>query len=240
MSVQANTPSYAEGLKKWQSAIFFPQSSEKEERNRAATAHIKQGEPMRNLILFSAVMLLASLGLAQSTSTWKYDLSHAKLSFSIAHFGISETEGKFSQFDGKVVSGKEDFTDALFEITIDVNSIDTDDARRDEHLKSPDFFDVKKYPSITFKSTKVTPTGKNTFKLTGDFSMHGVTKEISLDVLYKGTVVDPFNNTKAGFKISGIIDRTDFGLEWNGVLAAGGALLGDEVTLAINIELQKI
>ena len=173
------------------------------------------------------------------TTKWGYDASHAKVGFTISHFGISETEGKFTKFDGTVLSDKPDFSDATIDISIDVNSINTEDAKRDTHLKSPDFFDVAKYPSITFKSKLFKSVGKNKYKLTGNFTLHGITREIELDVIYKGTVVDPYKNTKAGFKISGVIDRTQFGLVWNGKLAAGELLVGNDVYLDINIELIK-
>jgi polyisoprenoid-binding protein YceI len=192
---------------------------------------------MKKTIL--AAMLLLRLVVNSQTTKWGYDASHAKVGFSISHFGISETEGKFTKFDGLVLSDKPDFSDANIDFTIDVNSINTEDTQRDKHLKSADFFDTEKYPSIHFKSTSFKMTGKNKYKLTGSFTMHGVTKEISLDVMYKGTVVDPYKNTKAGFRIMGAVDRTQYGLVWNGKLSTGDALLGDVVNLDINMELIK-
>ena len=190
-------------------------------------------------IIISALILAATVFANAQTSQWRYDDTHAKVGFSISHFGISETEGKFTKFSGTVLSDKPDFSDAKIDITIDVNSINTEAAQRDAHLKSADFFDVAKFPSIVFKSKKLTPSGKNKYKLTGDITMHGVTKEIILDVIYKGTVVDPYKNTKAGFKLSGTLNRNDFGLTWNGKLASGEILVGNEVELMINIELIK-
>lgn len=175
---------------------------------------------------------------AQNTK-WAFDGSHAKIGFSVSHMGISETEGKFTKFEGTVLSDKPDFSDAKIDLTIDVNSINTEDKRRDDHLKAADFFDAAKYPTITFKSKSFKSLGKNKYKLVGDFTMHGVTKEIELDVTYKGTVEDPYKNTKAGFKLSGVIDRTQFGLVWTGKLAAGGLLVGNDINLDINIELIK-
>ena len=193
---------------------------------------------MKKIIVAIAFATTAILSQAQ-TQKWGYDASHAKVGFSISHFGISETEGKFTKFDGTVLSDKADFSDAKIDFTIDVNSINTEDAQRDTHLKSADFFEVAKYPNITFKGKSFKPSGTNKYKLTGDFTMHGVTREITLDVFYKGTVVDPYKNTKAGFKLSGVIDRIQFGLVWNGTLAAGGLLVGNQVNLDINIELIK-
>ena len=175
-----------------------------------------------------------------SIGKWSYDISHAKLGFTISHFGISETEGRFTQFEGKVLSNTPDFSDAKIDLTIDVASLNTDDVQRDNHLKSADFFDVAKFPSIIFRSKEIAPVSVHKYKLTGDLTMHGIVREIVLDVVYKGTVIDPFNNTKAGFTVTGEIDRTKFGLTWNGVLAAGGLLVGNTVYISINMELVKI
>jgi len=193
---------------------------------------------MKNII-FSTTILLSSISAFSQTTQWGYDLGHAKVGFSISHFGISETEGKFTKFEGLVLAEKPDFSDAKIDFTIDVNSINTEEPQRDAHLKSADFFDIAKYPTITFKSKSLKPVGKNKFKMIGDITMHGVTKQIELDVTYKGTVVDPYKNTKAGFKISGTLDRTDFGLVWNGKLATGDLLVGNDVDLDVNIELIK-
>ena len=186
-----------------------------------------------------AISLFANIAYAQTTK-WAIDASHAKIGFSVSHFGISETEGKFTKFDGTVLSDKPDFSDAKISFTIDVSSINTEDSKRDEHLRSADFFDVAKYPSIVFMGKSFKSAGKNKYKLTGTITMHGVSRDITLDVLYRGTVPrDPFGNTKAGFKISGVVDRTQFGLTWNGKLAGGELLVGDNVNLDIDIELIK-
>jgi polyisoprenoid-binding protein YceI len=190
----------------------------------------------KRIMVLTGLMAAMLTGYSQSTK-WGYDASHAKVGFTISHFGISETEGRFTKYDGVVLADKPDFSDAKVEFTVDVNSIDTDDAQRDTHLKSPDFFDVAKYPSIIFKSTSLKPLGKNKYKLTGDITLHGVTRSIELEAVYRGTVVDPYKNTKAGFRITGGLDRTQFGLSWNGKLATGDMLVGNQVNLDINIEL---
>ncbi len=192
---------------------------------------------MKAIIIY-VFILSASVSFAQTTQ-WDYDNTHAKVGFSVSHFGISETEGKFTQFEGAVFSDKPDFADAKINFQIDVNSINTENAQRDTHLKSPDFFDIARFPSILFRSKSLKAIGKNQYKMKGDINLHGITKEIELDVVYKGTVIDPYKNTKAGFKISGMIDRTQFGLLWNGKLASGEILVGNEVLLDINIELIK-
>ncbi|MES1222023.1 MAG: YceI family protein [Bacteroidota bacterium] len=193
---------------------------------------------MKNITLPIMLFITSVISYSQTTK-WSYDASHAKISFTISHLGISETEGKFTKFDGTVLSDKADFSDAIIDFTIDASSINTDDEKRDTHLKSADFFDVARFPKIVFKSKSFRPVGNNSYKLIGDFTLRGVTKEIALDVVYKGTVVDPFKNTKAGFKITGTIDRTNYGLVWNGTFAAGELLVGNDVSLDINIELLK-
>jgi polyisoprenoid-binding protein YceI len=194
---------------------------------------------MKKVIFIIALAITATKSLAQTK--WEYDKTHAKIGFSISHFGISETEGKFTKFSGGVTTTKADFSDAKFDITIDVNSINTENTDRDSHLKSADFFDTEKFPNITFKSKSLKSAGKNKYKLNGDITIHGITKNITLDMVYTGTVEkDPYGNTKAGFKIRGTIDRTQFGLKWNGKLASGNLLVGDEVDLIINIEAQKV
>lgn len=194
---------------------------------------------MRSIIIIFLVLQISSISARAQSTQWGYDASHAKVAFTVSHFGISETEGRFTKFDGSVAADKPDFSDAQINFTIDVSSIDTDDGQRDTHLKSADFFDAAKFPVIVFRGTKLSPVSKNKYRLTGTLTMHGVTKEIGLDVNYRGTVVDPFKNTKAGFRISGAIDRTEFGLNWNGKLASGEILVGNQVNLDINIELVK-
>lgn len=195
---------------------------------------------MKNLFLSLILMVITISGYSQSTK-WIVDDTHAKIGFKVAHFGISETEGKFNKFSGTVLSDKADFSDSKIEFVIDVNSVDTDNEQRDVHLKSADYFDVAKYPQIVFKGKSLKSVSNNKYKLTGDFTMHGVTKEVVLDVVYRGTVpIDPFGNTKAGFKITGTIDRTKWGLTWTSSLASGDLLVGNDVDLECNIELTKV
>lgn len=193
---------------------------------------------MKKIIVSLLLVAIAIKGSAQTTS-WSVDKAHAKIGFSITHFGISEIEGRFTKFDGTVMADKPDFSDAKIQFSIDVTSIDTEQSQRDTHLKSADFFDAGKYPSIMFKSKSLKLVSKNKYALTGDLTMHGVTKEVNLDLLYKGTIVDPDKKTRAGFKISGVIDRTLFGLAWNGQLASGDLAIGNDVTLGASIELVK-
>jgi polyisoprenoid-binding protein YceI len=189
----------------------------------------------------AASLVMMSPMLAQTN--WKVDASHSKLRFSVTHMMVSETEGKFKVFDGKATSKSDlDFTNAAITFTADAASIDTDDPKRDGHLKSPDFFDTEKYPDISFKSVTMKPTGKGktSYDLEGDLTMHGVTKRVKLLAVGAAqTVKDPYGNTKYGFRVLGKLNRKDFGLSWNAALEAGGVAVSEEVDLALSIELNK-
>lgn len=196
---------------------------------------------MKKLTTFAAALLIASAATAQVS--WKVDNSHSKLGFSVTHMMVSETEGKFKVFEGTASSKTEmDFTDAKIDFTADAASINTEDEKRDGHLKSPDFFDVEKFPKIIFKSTSMKPTGKGAtaYTLEGDLTMHGVTKHVKLSAIGASkTIKDPYGNIKNGFKVTGTINRKDFGLNWNAALEAGGVAVSDEVKIDLNIELNK-
>lgn len=195
---------------------------------------------MKKLSILLSLVLIASLGMYAQKTTYGFDKAHTNVRFSIAHMVISEVDGNFSDFDGKVVTSKEDFTDADISFKINVESINTDDAKRDEHLRSPDFFDVANNPEITFESKSMEKISEKEYKLTGDLSMNGKTKSVTLDVKYGGTIVDPWGNTKAGFKITGTINRLDWGLKYNSVMDSGGLLIGEEVDIVCNVELIKL
>ncbi len=194
---------------------------------------------MRKLGITMAALFVAVLTFAQSTN-WGFDQSHSNVRFAVSHMVISEVEGNFSKYEGSVKSTKSDFSDASVNFTINVNSIDTDDEKRDEHLRGTDFFDVAKFPNITFKSTSMEKVGDKKFKVTGDFTMLGITKEITMDVKYGGTINDPWGNTKAGIKVTGTINRTDWGLKYNSTLDTGGLMIGEDVDIVCNFELIKL
>lgn len=172
-------------------------------------------------------------------STWGVDVSHTNINFSVSHMVISETTGKFKAFEGSVESPSSDFNNAKISFTVDVNSINTDDEKRDGHLKSDDFFNAEKFPKMTFTSKSFKKVGGNKYKLVGDMTIRDVTKPVTFDVVYGGTVKDPWGNTKAGFKLAGKINRKEYGLKWTAALEAGGAVVGDEVSINANIELAK-
>ena len=162
--------------------------------------------------VISGLILMNTSVFAQST--FKVDPAHAKVTFSTVHNTISDVEGLFNSFESSVSASKEDFSDAVFELSIDVKSIDTEVTMRDDHLRSADFFEVEKFPKMTFKSTSVGKTKeKNRYKLKGDLIMHGVTKTVTLDLWYRGTITDAQSgNEIAGFQVSGILNRLDFGV----------------------------
>ncbi|MBK7667871.1 MAG: YceI family protein [Sphingobacteriaceae bacterium] len=188
-----------------------------------------------------AALLVVSWGFNAQTN-WKVDGSHSKLGFAVTHLMVSETEGKFKVYEGTVASKSEmDFTDAKIEFSVDVNSINTDDEKRDGHLKSADFFDVEKFPKMTFKATSMKAGKvKGTYDLEGDLTMHGVTKKVKLTAIGASkTVKDPWGNTKYAFKITGKLNRVDYGLKWNAALEAGGVVVSEEVKIDCTIELNK-
>ncbi len=190
----------------------------------------------RSFTLAAFLFLLALPLFAQKTK-WVADPAHSRIGFTVTHMVITEVEGKFDKFTVEVYSDKPDFSDARAIVTIDVNSINTGNAKRDNHLRSPDFFDAAKYPTIKFVSKKMQRVGKNRYKLIGDLTIRNVTKEVALDVEFRGTVRDPWGNTRAGFKVSGEINRQDFGVSWNKTLDQGGLVVGNTVKLDIDLEL---
>lgn len=190
-------------------------------------------------LLFLFAIATSSLGAVAQTN-WSLDKSHSSVKFSVQHLVISEMEGSFKMFDGSVKApSATDFTNAKVNFTVDVNSINTDDEKRDGHLKSDDFFNAEKYPAMKFTSTSFKKVKGNMYTLEGDLTIRDVTKKVKFAVVYGGTVKDPWGNTKAGFKASGRINRKDFGLKWNAATEAGGAVVGDDVDMLINVELAQ-
>src|SRR5438105_5781389 len=161
-----------------------------------------------------SLLVVAALAYgAVSAQNWSLDKAHAKLGFATTHLMVSEVEGNFKSFDAKLTSSKDDFTDAVIELTAEVASINTDNEGRDKHLKSPDFFDAEKFTTLTFKSKSLTKVEGKKYKLAGDLTLHGVTKPVVLDVIFNGTITHPFNKKLvAGFKVTGTIKRTDFNI----------------------------
>jgi polyisoprenoid-binding protein YceI len=175
----------------------------------------------------------------QTITKWKIDPTHSEVEFKVKHLVISTITGKFKEFSGTVESNADDFTDAEVSFVLKTASIDTNQAERDTHLKSPDFFDVQKFPEVTFKSSSMKKEGNNKYKLTGQLTVKGTTQPIVLDAEYGGTATDYEGNQKVGFEITGKFNRKDYGLNWDGITQAGSIVVGNEVRLSINIELVK-
>ncbi len=166
---------------------------------------------MKKFILIVSAMVITIAGFSQTT--WTNDKMHSKLTFTVTHLGISDIFGLFKDFTVTVTTNKEDFSDAVFELTADVASISTEVEPRDNHLKSEDFFDVAKYPKLTFKSTAIKSSGKDKYELTGDLTIHGVTKSVTMDLWYRGTITNPMSKKPVtGFQLTGKIDRSQFGI----------------------------
>jgi len=175
----------------------------------------------------------------ETLTKWVLDPMHSEVQFKVKHLVISTVSGFFKSFEGELDTDNDDFTDASISFSLDINSIDTNQTPRDEHLKSAEFFDAEKYPKITFKSTSFTKTGDDEYSLVGDLTVKDVTKSVKLDVEFGGAATDFYGNTKAGFEISGKINRKDFGLTWSGVTEAGAVVVGEDIKLLINVQFAK-
>ena len=173
-----------------------------------------------------------------SATKWVLDPTHSELQFKVKHLVISTVTGFFKKFSGSVESETEDFDGADVTFSLDVNSIDTNQADRDAHLKSADFFAAEQYPTLDFAGILKKVSGED-YKLDGALTIRGTTKPIVFDVTFGGTMVDPWGNTKAGFEINGKINRKEFGLNWNALTEAGGMVVSEEVKIHINVELAK-
>lgn len=171
--------------------------------------------------------------------TWIIDASHSTVTFSVRHMMISKVRGRFSRFDGTVNFDEQNPANSSVHVTIDATSIDTRDERRDGHLMSPDFLDVANYPAITFISKRVEAIDDSHGRIIGDLTIRGVTREVALEVEYNGQSKSPWGTLSAGFSASTKINRKDWGLTWNVALETGGVLVGDEVTIEIEIEIVK-
>ena len=171
-----------------------------------------------------------------AATSWNLDKSHSGVKFGIDHLVISEVEGTFKVFNGSLTSPTPDFNNAKVDFTVDVNSISTDDEKRDGHLKSDDFFNAEKYPAMKFSSTSFKKVKGNAYVMEGNLTIRDVTKKVKWAVIYGGSVKDPWGNIKSGFKATSKINRKDFGLKWGSVTEAGGAVVGDEVRMIVNVE----
>jgi polyisoprenoid-binding protein YceI len=191
---------------------------------------------LRNMFL---ITLISAVSLMAQKSGWTLDKAHTNVNFSIRHMVISEVTGKFKDFDINFAATKSDFTDASVEATIKVASINTENDKRDAHLRTDDFFNAEKFPEIKFKSTAFEKVGENKYKIVGDLTIRDVTKKVAFDAVYNGSVKSPWGATVSSWKVSLAINRFDYGLKWNKAIEAGGLIAGDEVNITLNIELTK-
>ncbi len=172
-----------------------------------------------------------------STTKWVLDPSHSELLFKVKHLMIANVKGEFRKFD--VIVEGDDFAKSKVEVRIDAASVYTNEENRDKHLKSPDFFDVENHKELIFKSREITKTGDNNYKMTGDLTIKGISKEVLVDAEFEGTNKDPWGNEKAAFSISSRINRKDWDLNWNAVLETGGMLVSDEVRIEGDLQFIK-
>jgi polyisoprenoid-binding protein YceI len=187
-----------------------------------------------------ALALVSAVPFAASADTWQIDPGHTTVGFTVRHLTISSVRGQFDKVAGTITANGNDPASAVIEATIETASIDTRSADRDADLKSANFLDVTKYPTMTFKSKKVEAAGPGKFNVVGDLTLHGVTKEVTLAVEVPGPPIkDPWGNTRAGASATTTISRKDFGLTWNKMIEAGGAVVGDAVSIEIDVEAVK-
>jgi len=195
---------------------------------------------MKNIIVSISTIIALALPTFAFATTWTIDPDHSNVGFKVRHLMVSNVKGNFDKHTGVVEINDKDITKSKVEVSIDTNSINTNVQKRDEHLRSADFFDVAKYPAMTFVSNKVAKAGKDKLKVTGDLTLHGITKQVVLDV--EGPTKeskDPWGNIRKGATATTKINRKDFGLIWNKALETGGVAVGEEIIITLEIEMIK-
>ena len=193
---------------------------------------------LRNIVLTG--LLAAVSPTTAFASSWVIDQAHSEVGFKVKHLMVSNVRGRFTTFEGKLDLNDKDFSKSKVSVSIDVGSIDTGNEKRDGHLKSPEFFNAAKFPTIRFESTKVTRAGKGALKVLGNLTIHGVTKPVVLKVDGPtAEVKDPWGNVKRGVSATTTISRKAFGLRWNKLTEAGGVVVGDKITIQLEVELNK-
>lgn len=175
----------------------------------------------------------------ETKTQWALDVSHSEVQFKVKHLVISTVTGTFGVFGGSLTSNGEDFEGAEISFNVDINSIETNNADRNAHLKSDDFFNAEKFPEMKFSSTSMKKINESFYEVTGDLTIRDVTKSVTLKAEYGGVMVDPWGNTKIGFEVEGKINRKDYNLLWSAVTESGGLVVSDEVRLNINVEFAK-
>jgi polyisoprenoid-binding protein YceI len=176
--------------------------------------------------------------MSQAATTWTVDKVHSNVKFTVTHMVVSEVGGTFKVFDGTMEHTKPDYSDAKINFSVDVSSVNTENERRDGHLKSDDFFNAEKFPQMKFVSTSFTPAGDNKYKLTGNLTIRDVTKPVTFDVTYGGTITDK-GAVKSGFKAKTTLNRFDYNLKWSAATEAGGLVVSKDVDVVVNLEMKK-
>ena len=195
---------------------------------------------MNNIVKLIVAAAILTIPVFATAAPWSIDADHSNVGFKVRHLMVSNVKGSFEKYSGTVDIDDKDITKSKVAVSIDTNSINTNVQKRDEHLRSAEFFDAAKYPTMTFLSKKVAKAGKDNLKVTGDLTLHGVTRQVVLDVegLAKESK-DPWGNIRRGATATTKINRKDFGLVWNAALETGGVAVGEEITIALEIELLK-
>ncbi|MFF2447047.1 YceI family protein [Neobacillus sp. NPDC058068] len=170
---------------------------------------------------------------------WNVDTAHSSIDFSIRHMMVSKVKGTFHTFEASIEADLDDLTTASIEFSVDVNSVDTRNEDRDNHLRSADFFDVENNPKMTFKSTKIIKKSPGEYEITGDLTIRGTTNPETFTLTYEGSGKDPWGNVKAGFEAHGSISRSEYGLKWNAALETGGVLVADQVQITLEVQAAK-
>lgn len=195
---------------------------------------------MKRIIATLSTIIALALPMSALAATWTIDPDHSNIGFKVRHLMVSNVKGSFLKHSGTVEINDKDISKSRVDVSIDTNSINTNVQKRDDHLRSADFFDVAKYPTMTFVSKKVATAGKDRLNVTGDLTLHGITREVVLDV--EGPTKeskDPWGNIRRGATATTTINRKDFGLVWNAVLETGGVAVGEDVTITLEIEMIK-
>jgi polyisoprenoid-binding protein YceI len=174
-----------------------------------------------------------------TTNRWDFDLSHSSVNFHVRHLMISKVHGRFAKWDGVLELDDQDLTKSRLDVTIDASSVDTKEPKRDDHLRSADFFDVANFPNLTFKSTQINRASDDRYLVSGDLTIHGITKPVTLEVEGGEQVKDPWGGTRTGFSAKLTVNRKDFGLHWNVALETGGFVVSDKIEISLEIEAVK-
>ena len=182
--------------------------------------------------------MTASIATAVPTGTFSVDPAHSRVEFAVKHLGIATVRGHFGSFVG-TLELSEDVSSAKAYGSVEVASVDTQESQRDEHLRSPDFFDVERFPQITFESSEIRPVDEDTFEVVGELTLHGVTREITFTAELQGAETDPWGNERVGLEVRGELSRSDYGMTFNQVLGSGNVLVSDKVRLALELSAVK-